>query len=474
MKKNHILLSLLFILTFFLSTFDIAQNNITGYWNGRIKMLTLDLDFQLEVKKASDSLNAFLSIPKQLLKDYQLSVFHFNNPEVYFEIPSPAGIAKFNGKLNADSISGSILQAGIAGTFYLGKSIKPTVTIKEPEKTEPLPYLEEEAVFKDKDVLLAGTLTHPKENKKYPAIVLLSGSGPNKRDEEILGFKIFQKIADYLTKNGIVVLRYDKRGTGGSSGNIRQATTEDFTNDAIAAVEFLKKQPFVDVKKIGLLGHSEGGIEAPMAASISNDIAFIILMSGPGVNGGDVIVEQQKMNLKLAGASEDLIKENTELQEKVNNALRNNKDFESVRKDLTDFEEKDFLNLSPEIRSSIKNKDAFIKSRVQTQMTAFDNPWFRYFIKYDPIPALENVKVPVLILFGELDMQVSANQNRSKIEEALKRGGNNKYKTIVFPKANHLYQEAITGSPSEYGDLPKEFVPGFLEKISDWILGISY
>jgi len=473
MKKQLCLLSLIFLLLFIFPAISTAKNDITGYWDGRIKILNLDLGFQLEVKKANGSLTAFLSIPKQGLKDYKLLVFQFNNPEVYFELPSPAGVAKFNGKLKADSISGTIIQAGIKGSFQLGKSTKPTIAMKEPEKTEPLPYLEEEIKFKDRNILLAGTLTHPKEDKKYPAIILLSGSGPNTRDEEILGFKIFQKIADYFTKKGIVVLRYDKRGTGGSTGNIYEATTEDFTNDAIAAVDFLKKQPFVDEKKIGLLGHSEGGIEAPMAASISNDIAFIILMSGSGVNGGEIILEQQKLNLKIAGASDYVIKGNEELQEKINNALRDDKDLESIRNDLTDFEEKDFQNLSQDVKASIQDKDAFIKSKVQTQITIFNSPWFRYFVKYDPIPALENVKVPVLMTFGELDMQVSVVQNKTKMEEALKRGGNNNYKSIVFPKANHLYQEAKTGSPNEYADLPKEFVPGFLDTISEWILGTA-
>jgi dienelactone hydrolase len=471
MKKQKYLLTSLFIIILF-STSSFAQHDITGYWNGGLKMLNMNIEFQLEVKKMNDSLTAFLNIPVQGLNDYKLSVFHFKNPKVYFEIPGPAGIAKFTGKLKVDSISGTLTQTGVNGSFHLGKILKQTNVTKEPINTEPLPYLEEEVKFKDRGIMLSGTLTRPEEDKKYPAVILLAGSGPQNRDEEVFGFKVFQKIADYLTKKGIVVLRYDKRGTGGSTGNYGEATTEDFTNDAIAAVDFIKKQPFVDEKKIGLLGHSEGGIEAPMAASISNDIAFIILMSGSGVNGGDILLEQQKMNLIIAGASGDVIKENNELQETINNALRSDKDIESIRKDLTAFEEKDFQNLSPEIKASIQDEDTFIKSKVQAQINAFNSPWFRYYVKYDPIPALEKVKVPVLMTFGELDMQVTAAQNKSKMEEALKRGGNNNFKSIVFPKANHLYQEAKTGSPNEYADLPKEFVPGFLETIASWILRV--
>jgi len=472
MKKQLYLLSSLYFIIILFSTTSFAQHDITGYWNGRLKMLTTNLNFQLEVKKTNDSLTAFLSIPVQRIKDYQLSVFHFKNPKVNFEIPGPSGIAKFTGKLKADSISGTLIQAGIKGTFHLGRTLKQSNVTKEPINTEPLPYLQEEVKFKDREILLAGTLTRPEEDKKYPAVILLAGSGPQNRDEEVFGFKVFQKIADYLTKKGIVVLRYDKRGTGGSTGNYGQATTEDFTNDAVAAVDFIKKQPFIDVKKIGLLGHSEGGVEAPMAATISNDVAFIILMSGTGVNGGDIILEQQRMNLKIAGAAANVINENNALQGKINDAVRNGNDFQEVRKELTAFEEKDFWNLSPEIRASITDKDAFIASKVNAQVKAFNNPWFKYFVKYDPAPALKNVKVPVLLLFGELDAQVSVQQNKPRIEEALQRGGNKNYKSIVFPKANHLYQKAKTGSPNEYADLPKEFVPGFLETISSWILGV--
>jgi hypothetical protein len=470
MKKQKYLLSSLFIMTFLFFTTSFAQHDIIGYWNGRLKMLTMNLEFQLEVKKTNDALTAFLSIPLQGLKDYQLSVFQFNNPKVNFEIPGPAGIAKFTGKLKADSITGTLIQAGIKGTFNLGRTLKQPEAIKEPIKTEPLPYLEEEVMFKDRDILLSGTLTRPKEDKRYPAVVLLAGSGAHNRDEEIFGFKIFQKIADYLTRKGIAVLRFDKRGVGGSTGNSIQSTLEDYANDGIAAVEFLKKQSNIDEKKIGLLGHSEGGVEAPMAASISTDIAFIILMSGTGVNGGDIILEQQRMNLKIAGAAESVIKENNDLQEKINEAVKNDSGFQNVRKELTAFEEKDFWNLSPEIRASILDKDAFIESKVNAQMKAFNNPWFKYFVKYNPAPALENVKVPVLMTFGELDLQVSVAQNKTIMEEALKRGGNKNYKSIVFPKANHLYQTAKTGSPGEYAELPKEFVPGFLETISNWIL----
>jgi len=447
-----------------------AQNDIVGHWDGKIKMLTMNLDIQIRVEKTKKALNGFISIPSQKLKDYQLPVFTFKKNKVHFELPSQAGIANFDGELKSDSIKGKILQAGIQGSFYLTRSVEQnTISQSEIKIEEPLPYLEEEVAFKSGRILLAGTLTIPKEENKYPAVILLTGSGPQNRDEEIFGFKIFAKIADYLTRKGFAVLRYDDRGVGGSTGNTMQSTTEDFASDALAAIEFLKKQKNIDSKRIGFLGHSEGGIIAPIVASNSNEVAFIILISGTGVNGGDILLEQQKLILKASGVPDSLINQNLDLQKEINTALRNGKDLSDIRNDIKAFAEKDFETLSPEIKASIQDKKAYINSTVQSQILMFNNPWFRYFIQYDPAPTLQKVKVPVLMTFGELDLQVSAAQNKPKMEEALTSGGNKNFKSIVFPKANHLYQEAKTGSPGEYNELKKEFVPGFLDTIADWL-----
>ena len=460
----------MFIALVFIFSQTNAQNDIAGYWSGKIKMLTMNLDFQIKVEKTKKTLNAFMSIPSQKLENYQLAVFTFKKNKLHFELPSQAGTAKFDGELIVDSIKGKILQAGIQGTFYLARSEEQkTIPKSESKINEPLPYLEDEVAFKSGRILLAGTLTIPKEEKKYPAVILLTGSGPQNRDEEIYGFKIFQKIADYLTRRGIAVLRYDDRGVGGSTGNTMQSTTEDFAGDAQAAIDFLKKQKNIDPKKIGFLGHSEGAIIAPMVAANSNDVAFMVLMSGTGVNGGEVLLEQQKLILKASGVADSLINQNLELQKEINKALNNNKDLNDIRNDIQTFAEKDYETLSPDIKASIKDKKAYINSTVQSQIMVFNNPWFKYFINYDPAPALQKVKVPVLITFGELDLQVPVNQNKPKMEEALRLGGNNNFKSIIFPKANHLYQEAKTGSPGEYNELEKEFVPGFLEKIGDWI-----
>lgn len=456
-----------------LASLTYAQSNISGYWDGKIKMLTMNLDFQLKIEQTKNSLTALMSIPSQALKDYQLQVFTINKNKVHFELPSQAGIANFDGELKADSITGKILQAGIQGSFHLVRGVEPKQSpVTEVKKAEPLPYSEEEVAFKSGRILLAGTLTRPKENFKYPAVILLTGNGPQNRDEDIFGFKIFERIADFLTRRGIAVLRYDDRGVGGSTGNTMQSTTAEFADDAKAAIDFLKKLPNIDSKKIGFIGHSEGAIIASLVASYSSDVAFVVLISGSGVPGGDLLLEQQRLILNASGVENNLIEKNRELQVKINNVLSGGEDFSSIRNDIEIFAEKDFESLSPEIKNSILDKKSYLNSIVESQIVMFDNPWFRFFVKYDPAPSLKKVKVPVLMIFGGLDLQVSVHQNKNKMEEALEKGGNKNYKTVIFPEANHLYQAAKSGIPAEYESLKKEFVPGFLDTIGNWIIPI--
>ena len=451
-----------------------AQQKINGSWQGKIKMLDLDLKFKIHVNGSNNVFTATMDIPQQGLSGYQLPAFTYKKSKVHFELPGQAGMAKFDGILKGDSIIGSVLQAGVKGSFSLHRISESVIAKQEINKPdEPLPYSEEEVAFKSGRILLAGTLTTPQGSGPFPAVILLTGIGPQNRDEEIFGFKIFEKIADYLTRKGMAVLRYDDRGVGGSTGNTMQSTTEDFAGDALAAIEFLKKQNKINIKKIGFLGHSEGGIIAPLAAENSNDVAFMVLMSGFGVTGGELLLEQQRELLQRSNVPDSIITEDLDLQKKINETLAAGKDLNDIEKDIRAFTEKDYNNLSKEVKASIPNKEAYINSNVRSQILTFNNPWFRFYVQYDPIPALEKVKVPVLMTFGELDLQVPVAQNKPKMEEALTKGGNKNFKSIVFPNANHLYQTAKTGNPGEYSQLPKEFVPGFLDTIANWILEVT-
>ena len=344
-------------------------------------------------------------------------------------------------------------------------------SVKPEEVTEPLPYNSEEVTFSNGDIKLAGTLTIPKTEGKHPAVVMITGSGPQNRDEELFGFKPFKVIADYLTRNGIAVLRYDDRGVGGSTGeSVSHYTSEDFADDVLEAVKFLKPRNDINPEQIGLMGHSEGGIIAPLAAAKSNDIAFIVLMAGTGVKGIDIIKEQSALIMRAEDTPEEIIKANNELMDKAYKILESNGNLEDIRGDLEKLVLINYDEMTEEEKDAIKDKDEYIKTRVDAHIKQLDLPWMKYFLSYDPAPTLEKVKCPVLMLFGELDLQVPPSQNEAPMEKALREGGNKDYTTVVFPKANHLFITAKTGSPTEYSKLPKEFVPDFLDTIKDWII----
>lgn len=451
-----------------------AQDDVAGYWAGKIKVLSTELDFSVKIIRTGDSLSAAMNIPAQNLKNYPLANLSYAGNNLKFDLIFPGGKASFDGLLEADSIKGTFLQSGFKGSFYLLPGIEPReeVSEKKPEE-EKLPYNHDEVTFNDGDIKLAGTFTYPKTGEKFPAVVFITGSGPQNRDEEVFGFKIFRIIADHLTKNGIATLRYDDRGVGGSTGNTMQSTTEDFAHDALSAVDYLKTRKEVDKTKIGLIGHSEGGIVAPLAATISNDVSFIVLLSGTGVKGADILIEQQKLILQKSGVDPAFIESNLALQRKINQALLEGKDLNELKPEMKKLAEKDFDNLNAETKSAIADRNAYLDNMVNGQIMQFNNNWFKFFVKYDPAPTLENVACPVLMTFGGLDLQVPESQNRPVMEAALKAGGNKNFKTIVYPKANHLYQEALTGSPSEYASLPKDFVKGFLDDITNWIKEIT-
>jgi len=468
--KNLISKTYLLLLILFLINPVYSQPKIDGSWSGAIQIMGTELSIDVKFKTDSDSIRGTIDIPQQNAKDLKLTHISFDPPKVYFEL-SAATVAVFEGELQADSITGKFLQAGIEGKFYLKKTDDETIIkVTPPEKTEVLPYNSEEVTFTNGDITLAGTLTTPETEGKHPAVVMITGSGPQNRDEELFGFKPFKIIADYLTRNGIAVLRYDDRGVGGSTGkNVSESTTEEFAGDVLEAVKFLKKRSDINAEQIGLIGHSEGGIVAPIAAVESKDVAFIVLIAGTGVKGIDIIKEQSALIMKAENTPEDEIKENIELQDKLYKVLESNGDMEVLRKELEKAVLKSYDDLPEEQKKTITDKDEYVKSMVDLQIKQFESPWMKYFLLYNPTLTLEKVTCPVLMLFGELDLQVPPSQNKEPMEKALKKGANKDYKTVVLPKANHLFQSATTGSPSEYTTLPKEFLPGFLDTIKDWI-----
>ncbi len=469
--KKFISIYIVFLFSILLIHPTYSQQVIDGSWSGAIQIMGTELGIDVRFKTETDSIRGTIDIPQQNAKDLRLIHISFNSPKVYFELPAGT-VAVFDGEMQGDSITGKFLQAGMEGKFNLKKTSEKTeINIPKVEEIpEELTYNSEKVTFYNGDIKFAGTLTFPKTEGKHPAVVMITGSGPQNRDEELVGFKPFKIIADYLTRNGIAVLRYDDRGVGSSTGkNVSEYTSEDFAGDVLEAVKFLKTRSDINPEQIGLIGHSEGGIVAPLSASKSKDIAFIVLMAGTGVTGFEIIKEQSSLILKANNASEEEIKENAELQDKIFKVMKSGGDIGELRKEFEKSILKSYNEMTQEQKKTIKDKNEYIKSMADLQLKQFDSPWMKYFLPYNPAVTLETVSCPVLMLFGELDLQVSPSQNREPMEKALEKGGNKDFKTVVLPKANHLFQSAATGSPNEYAKLPKEFVPGFLDAMKDWI-----
>jgi len=315
----------------------------------------------------------------------------------------------------------------------------------------PFPYAIEEVAFPSKSagVTMGGTLTIPAGAGSHPAVILISGSGAQDRDETIFNHRPFHVLADHLSRKGIAVLRYDDRGVGKSTGDRLQATSVDFSDDAEGGLDFLAKRKDIDPKRIGFAGHSEGGLIAPMIAVRRPETAFIVLMAGSGVDGEQILYEQGQAVLKAQSATEQRLAAQRQIQEKMFGIVKAERDPEAAAAKL-----KEVLGSSPAVEQSIRNVNSM---------------WFRYFLTYNPQPVLEKVKCPVLALNGSLDTQVVASQNLPAIEAALKKGGNTDFEIALMPGLNHLMQTAKTGGVGEYGQIEETVAPAALDRIAGWL-----
>ncbi len=346
-------------------------------------------------------------------------------------------------------------QRQISGLFFRPAAAAGQKRPQDPQK--PYPYIEEEVAYDSREpgVRLAGTLTLPVSGGPFPAVVLISGSGTQNRNGEIMGHKLFLVLADHLTRKGIAVLRVDDRGIGGSSAGPFNPTTLNFAQDVRAGLDYLKSRKEIDPGRIGLIGHSEGGILAPMIAADSSDVAFIVLMAGTGVPGEEVLVRQGELLLRAGGAPEKLISENTKSQRILFEIMRTTPDDTEAEK---------------KAREAFSGLDPAIRDAAYGQLKTAFSAWMRFFVAYDPRPALGKVKCPVLAINGEKDLQVSARQNLPEIEKALRAGGNRDFRTVELPGLNHLFQTCKTGAVAEYSQIEETIAPAALELISGWIL----
>jgi len=431
-----------------------------GVWQAALEANGLRLRFQLHVthddKKqlvaALDSPDQGISGMPAVKVSQKLTLFHF-------EIPVVDSV--YEGTINPTKsmINGIWTQAGITRNLKFERSDQLLELVRPQNPARPYPYREEQVTFANPkaQVSLAGTLTVPPGSGPFPAAILIAGSGPQDRDETVAGHRPFLVLADYLTRKGIAVLRYDKRGIGKSTGSFDQATSEDFASDAAAALAYLKSQKEIDSRRIGLIGHSEGGIIAPMIASRSSGVAWVVLLAAPGLKGEDVMLLQSELILKTAGFDDDRIAKARDFSRQSYALARKETDpaaFEAKLSDLVD---------------STGMSTTLPPTTLKPQARMMTSPWFRYFLDYDPVPALKKTECPVLALNGGKDLQMAPKENLAQIQKALQEGDNKDFQTKELPGLNHLFQHAPTGSPTEYGGIEETMALEALNAISDWV-----
>lgn len=440
-----------------------AASSVEGNWQGALDVGTFKLRLVLKISKSVDGkLTATVDSLDQNAKDLVVDTITFQDGTLNFEMKALG--ASYVGTLSKDGskLTGKFTQGGVLPLDFTRVTDASQMELKRPQTPKkPYPYKEEEVSYENKQdqVKLAATLTLPPGSGPFPAVVLITGSGPQDRNESLLGHQPFLVLADYLTKQGIAVLRADDRGMGGTSKGGPNDTTENYAADALAGVEFLKTRKEINVKQIGLIGHSEGGLAAPMAATKSNDVAFIVLMAGPGMPGGELLTKQIRL-IAAAECEKEVERAVADGQELITTVVQE-KDAAVARQKLHEAAVKRTEAAKKKIDAQLANSDA--------QSAAWATPWFRYFLTYDPRPTLLRVQVPVLAINGEKDLQVPAKEDLEAIEEALKDAGNKDYKIVLLPNLNHLFQTTKAGAPSEYAEIEETLAPILLQTIGDWI-----
>jgi pimeloyl-ACP methyl ester carboxylesterase len=409
-------------------------------------------------------MRAVIDIPQQGASGLALAAVSRNDSNIHFELPTPAARAVFDGRLSGNTIAGTFAQGQVTGTFEL--------TRIAPAASPPaVPYVEHEIAVTNGAVRLAGTLTVPQGAGRFPLVVMITGSGPQNRDEEILGFKVFQVIADRLARQGIASYRYDDRGVGQSTGSTSAATTPDFAGDALAALAALKARTDIDPRRMGLLGHSEGATVAAIAASRSTDVSFVVLMAPPGVRGDDALRQQAVDAARGLGGDDAVVARIAAAHRTVTAALLKNASSEEIAAAVKDLIRAQYDGMPAAQRQALGEREATVERTYAPAVAQLQSAWMRFMLDFDHASPLREVACPVLVLFGQLDLQVPPALNEQPVRKAL--AGNRSATIAVIDRANHLFQAARTGQVTEYATLDKAFVPGFLDQIASWIARVA-
>jgi fermentation-respiration switch protein FrsA (DUF1100 family) len=432
-------------------------SDMDGVWMGRLDTGAVKLRVVFHIVNTEDGLIATIDSPDQGMRATPASAVTRDGASLKVEAKSLSGA--FEGRMADDRLS-------IAGTWTqrgrrLPLVLRPVKDLSEGQQkrpqnpAKPYPYRQEEVSFENRvqNVTLAATLTLPPGRPPFAAVLLIAGSGPQDRDESLLGHKPFLVLSDYLTRQGIAVLRADDRGVAQSTGNFATATTADFATDTEAGVAYLKTRAEIDPNKIGLIGHSEGGVIAPMVAARNTSVAFIVMMAGPGVPGDQILPAQSEAMAVASGKNPEDAAKDAARQREVIALVESEKNGAVLEKELKE-----------------KMAGRMPEAQVGAQIHQITSPWFRYFLTYDPAIALRRLSCPVLAINGGKDTQVLPKQNLPPIRKALQEAGNQHFEVDELPGLNHLFQTAKTGAPAEYAEIEETISPIALEKIASWIL----
>ena len=443
-----------------LTSLSIYAQDISGTWNGILKVQGIQLRIVFNIIQTDKGYSSTMDSPDQGAKGIPVTSTSYEKSILKLAISS-LGI-QYEGTLDKENVFvGTFKQAGQSFPLNLTKeNAEKEKVVRPQEPSKPYPYYSEDVRFENiKDnIVLAGTLTLPKKDGNFPSVILISGSGPQNRDEELLGHKPFLVLADHLTKNGIAVLRFDDRGTSESTGDFKTATTFDFARDVEFAIKYLQTRKEINKNQIGLIGHSEGGIIAPLVASENKDIDFIVLMAGSTLRGDKLLLLQKYKIETQMGINKQLVENNQQIFEGAYEIILNrNLEKEVISDSLSHY------FISKYGKDLLENQ----KNALINQLTS---PWMIDFIRLDPAVYLEKVSCPILTINGNKDLQVPSKENLEIIENISKKSENSKIEIKELENLNHLFQECKTGLPSEYATIEETFSPIAIEIISNWIL----
>ncbi len=449
--------------------------DIIGTWEGSIDVYGSGLRIVFNIAESGAGVfNGTVDSPDQGAKGIPIREIKVRADSLFIDVTAVAG--NFAGKYDPrrEIFEGLWNQSSMNFPLSLHRSEASSAPVRPQMPQKPYPYRVEDVSYRNESagITLAGTLTMPDEGTAFPAVVLITGSGQQDRDEEIFGHRPFLVLADHLTRMGIAVLRSDDRGIGGSGGDPALATTEDFAADVNAAIEYLKSRPEIDHDRTGLAGHSEGGLIAPMVAAQRGDVAFMALLAAPGFNGGEILIMQTELIFRETGLRDELMGKILEQKRLEQDIFREEKDVDKAVKTMIRESVAFWTEYKPEELQELE-RIGYTYGAIEQRARIYSTPWFRFFLAYEPVPALMKVKCPVLAVGGEKDLQVPAKENLAAIEKALTAGVCGNFKVVELPGLNHLFQTCERGSIDEYGKITETFAPEALDIVGAWILEVT-